>query len=253
MRGEVCKEPGGLEINGLTCPGYYERKLAEVEAKLAAERAGRGFALLGERGVMGSKLSAEWPSAVALRLVGYGLIVVLLALSMKLSSIEDQRRPLLEDRTPGARFEIGSYVPAKCPERRWSAGEYLPASCADGHALFRDAGQYGLEPIFRTASRHYRPGPIWVRAGGDALDVVCALRVACRIRGVVRDRFTGGSRDVPQEPEPTAFTQPPSAFRIARFFDLLLRGSSWTLLEVALLEGVLAIRRKMRNEPLRAT
>jgi hypothetical protein len=32
--------PEDPEINGLTCPGYYERKLAEVDAKLAAERAG---------------------------------------------------------------------------------------------------------------------------------------------------------------------------------------------------------------------
>lgn len=28
------------EVNGLTCPGYYERKLADVEARLAAQRAG---------------------------------------------------------------------------------------------------------------------------------------------------------------------------------------------------------------------
>lgn len=32
------------EINGLTCPGYYERKLADVEAKLAEKRAGYAVA-----------------------------------------------------------------------------------------------------------------------------------------------------------------------------------------------------------------
>lgn len=32
--------PEDPEINGLTRPGYYEHKLAEVDAKLAAQRAG---------------------------------------------------------------------------------------------------------------------------------------------------------------------------------------------------------------------
>ena len=32
--------PEDPEINGLTCPGYYQRKLAEVDAKLATQRAG---------------------------------------------------------------------------------------------------------------------------------------------------------------------------------------------------------------------
>jgi hypothetical protein len=41
MWGGRSEEPEDPEINGLTCPGYYERKLEDVEAKLAEERAGR--------------------------------------------------------------------------------------------------------------------------------------------------------------------------------------------------------------------
>lgn len=153
----------------------------------------------------------------------YGLLVVILLAAAALERPFERTLPVPHDLMPGLTVSADPYLaPPNCPTRRWSVGEYLPRSCLAGnsHRLF--VSKLGLEPIENGhRERGWRHSRLWVRAGSDALGVVCAFRADCEVLTVVKNRFGAAEESADTSPA-SAYLREPLSFTVSFFLQSLV-------------------------------
>lgn len=152
----------------------------------------------------------------------YGLLVMILLAAAALQRPFERMLPAPHDLTPGLTVSADPYLaPPNCPARRWSVGEYLPRSCLAGNSYRLFVSKLGLEPIENGhRERGWRHSRLWVRAGSDALGVVCAFRADCQVLTVVKNRF--GAVEASADTSPTsAYLEEPLSFSVSLFLESL--------------------------------
>ena len=131
------------------------------------------------------------------------------------AAISGEQRPLPQDRSPEAQFDVGPYSgPPSCAAHQWEPGEYLASICIEGQELNAAAARaVALDParISRRGSgyRHW----MWVRVGDDVLLVARPLQGTGEIQTVVYDRLAGDEA-APGAADVADYSRPPMDYRL---------------------------------------